>query len=246
MKSNIPRTGPLTGAYIISEYNNQWRYSIWVTLILAAPIMIASLFMKETSKKQILLARNKQRGIAAPQGEDLTSFRQDLITGLSRPILMMFTEPVVALLSIYTGFAFAMMFSFFGSYTYVFQSVYHFNSKAVGLAFLGLLVGFLFAIITFGIFNATLYARAVKAANGAKPAAEHRLYAGMVGSILMPIGLFWFAWTARSDIHWIVPVLSGIPFGWGMLSIFVRISTPFQTLARADSFYNSSLPLPIS
>ena len=33
--------------------------------------------------------------------------------------------------------------------------------------------------------------------------------------------LFWFAWTARSSIHWISPVLSGIPFAWGNLAIFI-------------------------
>jgi len=34
-----------------------------------------------------------------------------------------------------------MIFSFFGSYDYVYQSVYHFNSKEVGLAFIGLIIG---------------------------------------------------------------------------------------------------------
>lgn len=37
----------------------------------------------------------------------------------------------------------------------------------------------------------------------------------------MPIGLFWFAWTARSDIHWISPILSGLPFALGNLLIFM-------------------------
>ncbi|KAJ4551110.1 hypothetical protein HRR77_003454 [Exophiala dermatitidis] len=42
----------------------------------------------------------------------------------------------------------------------------------------------------------------------------------MVGSILLPIGLYWFAWSARSDVHWISPVLATIPFGTGNLSVF--------------------------
>lgn len=115
------------------------------------------------------------------------------------------------------------MFSFFGSYTYVFRSVYHFNSKEVGLAFIGILVGFLLAIASFGIFDATLYKRAFSSTNGS-PAPEHRLYSALLGSILLPIGLFWFAWGPNKDVHWIVPVLAGIPFGWGCLSIFVRLA----------------------
>lgn len=118
-----------------------------------------------------------------------------------------------------------MMFSFFGSYNYVFQSVYGFNQKEIGLTFLGILVGFLFAVMSFGIFDATLYTKASIKANH-NPAPEHRLYAAMLGSIMLPIGLFWFAWAPGKDVHWIVPVLAGVPFGWGSLAIFVRVPSP--------------------
>lgn len=117
-----------------------------------------------------------------------------------------------------------MMFSFFGSYNYVFQSIYHFNQREIGLTFLGILVGFFFAVFTFGALDATLYAKAYRKANGS-PAPEHRLYAALPGSILLPIGLFWFAWAPHKDTHWIVPVLAGVPFGWGSLSIFLASTT---------------------
>lgn len=117
-----------------------------------------------------------------------------------------------------------MMFSFFGSYSYVFASVYGFNSRQTGLTFLGLLIGFLLAVATFGLFDATLYRRAALRANG-RPAPEHRLYAALLGSLLLPIGLFWFAWAPSRSVHWIVPVLAGVPFGWGCLSIFISATT---------------------
>jgi hypothetical protein len=82
-----------------------------------------------------------------------------------------------------------MLFAFFGSYNYVFQEVYHFNQRHIGLAFLGILVGNLLAVMTFLIFDKTLYAKARVAAQG-HPAPEHRLYSAMLGSILLPIGLF--------------------------------------------------------
>jgi hypothetical protein len=83
-----------------------------------------------------------------------------------------------------------MMFSFFGSYNYVFQSIYHFNQKEVGLTFLGILVGFFLAVTSFGIFDATLYRRAGARVSDGIPAPEHRLYAAMLGSVMLPIGLF--------------------------------------------------------
>lgn len=47
----------------------------------------------------------------------------------------------------------------------------------------------------------------------------------MLGSIMLPIGLFWFAWAPSKDVHWIVPVLAGVPFGWGCLAIFISATT---------------------
>ena len=103
---------------------------------------------------------------------------------------MVCTEPLVAHLSIYTGFAFAMMFGFFGSFPYVFATIYHFDSKSTGLAFLSLLGGFSLAVITFGVIDKTLYSKAALKTKGV-PAPEHRLYAALLGSVLLPTGLFW-------------------------------------------------------
>lgn len=220
-----PALGPLTGAYIIDEYHNNWRFSMWVVMAIAAPIAILTLFMSETYAPRILYVRSKKAGqLAKHQSGDTRLLLHKLHVALTRPLQMMVMEPLVAYLSIYTGFAFAMMFSFFGSYSYVFISVYGFNQKEVGLTFLGILVGFMFAMASFGIFDATFYQRAAVRAGG-RPPPEHRLYAAMLGSLMLPIGLFWFAWAPRKDIHWIVPVLAGIPFGWGSLGIFIGATT---------------------
>jgi hypothetical protein len=33
--------------------------------------------------------------------------------------------------------------------------------------------------------------------------------------------LIWFAFTAKPSIHWIVPVLAGIPFAFGNVTVFI-------------------------
>ena len=38
----------------------------------------------------------------------------------------------------------------------------------------------------------------------------------MLGGLLLPIGLFWFAWTNGPDVPWPASVAAGIPFGSGM------------------------------
>jgi MFS family permease len=187
-----PSLGPLTGAYIIAEYND-WRYSMWVVLMVGAPILLLALLMKETSKEQILKARRRSKGarltsLNADRPTHSKTVKEQLTIAFTRPIHMMFTEPLVAYISIYTGFAFAMMFSFFGSFPYVFAHVYQFDQKSVGLAFIGILCGFLFAVIVFGVFDKTIYRKAV-VRGGGHCAPEHRLYSAMLGSLLLPIGM---------------------------------------------------------
>ena len=46
---------------------------------------------------------------------------------------------------------------------------------------------------------------------------EFRLIPAMLGAILVPIGMFWFAFTGYASVPWIVPILAGIPFGWGVV-----------------------------
>lgn len=50
---------------------------------------------------------------------------------------------------------------------------------------------------------------------------EHRLYNAMIGSLGIPVGLFWFGWTANSGVHWAVPIVGLIPFAWGNLCLFI-------------------------
>ena len=70
-----------------------------------------------------------------------------LTVTLLRPARMLVTEPIVAYLSIYTAFNFAVLFAFFAAFPLVFQSpypeiqVYHFNRGESGLVFLGIGLG---------------------------------------------------------------------------------------------------------
>jgi hypothetical protein len=50
---------------------------------------------------------------------------------------------------------------------------------------------------------------------------EHRLYPSLIGSIGLPIGLFWFGWTARPGVSWASPAAAMIIFAWGNLCVFV-------------------------
>jgi hypothetical protein len=66
----------------------------------------------------------------------------------------------------------------------------------------------------------TRFARKLKKHGKVIP--EERLIPMILGSFLLPIGLFWFAWTSNPHISWVPQVLAGIPIGWGILMIFLQ------------------------
>jgi len=60
---------------------------------------------------------------------------------------------------------------------------------------------------------------------------EARLPGILTASFLVPIGLFWFAGSSSQPaLHWIVPVLSGLPVGAGMTLLQLSLSNYYIDL----------------
>ncbi|ETS84329.1 hypothetical protein PFICI_02354 [Pestalotiopsis fici W106-1] len=203
---------PLVGGYII-QTRNDWRWTMWAVLIMTAPLLAAVVCSKETSKKQILKHETKPEGLPDRQ-------RLQLRLILLRPMMMLFMEPIASI-TVYNAFVYGIFFAFFHGYTYVFGRVYNFTSAEVGLTFIGIFIGVTLAVPTFIVVNKTLYAKAKAKAPDGRPPPEERLYSSILGSIGISVSLFWFAWTARADVHWIVPTAAGALFGWGIVSLFL-------------------------
>ena len=196
-------------------------------LFAGLPIYLFSLFQHETYKKIILQRRAKRFDLPPPhdpipQGRARIRFLFNMTC--IRAMRMLFTEPIVAYFSIYTAFTFAVLFGFFTSFPYVYSAVYGFNTGEAGLVFLSTGVGCLVATYAFVEINRRTYVKKalarIKDGDTRAVPSEERLYPAMVGCFFVPLGLFWFAWTARSDIHWIVPTISLVFFNCGNLMVF--------------------------
>lgn len=61
---------------------------------------------------------------------------------------------------------------------------------------------------------------------------EGRLPPAMLAAILVPASMYWFAWTGFTNVHWAVPVASGVPFGWCMVMLFVSTPNPGGSVRR--------------
>lgn len=78
---------------------------------------------------------------------------------------------------------------------------HNFNGGATSLCFLGLWIGSLIGLLLHPV-QERYYLRRVSE-NDKKSVPEARMYMSLVGAFLIPIGLFWFAWTSyvKSSPH---------------------------------------------
>ena len=182
-----PSLGPLVGAYVMHEHHGDWRWTQWTVALIGAPIWILILFMKETADFRIQHTA-KHSGCFGKVQLALSTLKAAVL----RSMTMLTTEAIALSLTLYTGYAYAVVFSFFASATYVYSLDYNFNTRQIGLSVISVVIGYCLAAVMHMIIEMTLYARAVRKAPNGHPAPEHRLYAAMAGSIFLPIGLFWF------------------------------------------------------
>lgn len=59
----------------------------------------------------------------------------------------------------------------------------------------------------------------------------------ILGAILLAVGQLWFAWTCKPNVHWIVPILAGLPFGVGYACVFIYANS---YMARSYGIYTAS------
>ena len=207
-----------------------WRWTFWVGLIVAGFSLIILLFLPETYGPTLLARRaahlRKTTGnpnIFSPIELEKKGPRQMITVTLMRPLNMIAFEAIVLFTCLYLSLAYAIFYLFFEAYPLIFTGIYAFNTGVAGLAFLPILVGAMIALAIFLYYDSVLR----RAKRQRKPWAEieeyRRLPLACFGGPLYVISLFWLGWSARADVHWIVPMLAGIPFGIGFMLIFMAL-----------------------
>ena len=207
-----------------------WRWTFWFAFIFAGISLIILSFVPETFGPTILKRRAKRmrqktgnHDIFAPMELEKKGPKQMITITLMRPLHMIVSEAIVLFTCLYLSLAYAIFYLFFEAYPLIFQGIYHMNTGEAGLAFLPILVG---AVIALGIF---LYWDGVlqRAKQANKPWAfveeNRRLPLACLGGPLYVASLFWLGWGANAKVHWIVPMLAGLPFGVAFMLVFMAL-----------------------
>ncbi|EGD97397.1 membrane transporter [Trichophyton tonsurans CBS 112818] len=249
--------GPIVGPPVtgfISAVN--WRWSFWVGLIFAGLTAPIVLLTPETYAPVLLQQRarklRKETGddkIVSALDLEKKGIKETLTVTLTRPIRMIIFESIVLFTCLYLALVYAIFFMYFQTYPLIFQKTYHMSPGIAGLMYLPIGAGVAAALGLFFCWDSYLNRAKLRNAPWAGVEEYRRLPLAVVGGPLFVISLFWLGWTASPNIHWSIPMLSGIPFGAGFLLIFIAminyLSDAYETFSAsaqsAASFARSIL-----
>jgi hypothetical protein len=148
------------------------------------------------------------------------------VFSILRPLKLMLFSPIVSLLSVYMAVLYAYLYLLFTTFPQVFGDRYGFGVGSVGLTYIGMGIGSVLGLLASGLVSDRMV-MALKTKNGGESKPEYRLPPMIVGAFLVPIGLFWYGWTAEKQLHWILPILGTSFLGAGV--VIVLVSLKLQT-----------------
>ncbi|KAL3419054.1 cycloheximide resistance protein [Phlyctema vagabunda] len=220
-----PTIGPLFGGIILE--NLEWPWLFWILTIASGVVVITSFLFLHETYVPVLLARHKRDleqnkgGKYYFEGEDDRPLAIKLVQSFKRPLRILFTQPIVLTMAAYQALIFATTYSLYTQFQTIYgsDSYYGFGTLQVGLLYLFPGIGFLVAVLILVPRIDTIYNALTRKHNGeGKP--EYRLPLANIGSVLIPISLFWFAWAVQFKLHWAISIISTFFYGIGQVAIF--------------------------
>lgn len=171
--------------------------------------------------------------VVAPSELERQDWRQIMTVVLTRPLRMAATELIVSTTCCYLALCYAIFYMTFQAYPMIYQGIYGLSPGACGLVFLSIGAGALAAMPVWWWYDGFLRRAQARDEPWTHQEEYRRLPMACLGGPLFVISLFWLGWTAREDIHWAVPMVSGVPFGLGFIRMSILPSyTRPQTLAN--------------
>lgn len=137
---------------------------------------------------------------------------------LTRPWIILF-DPISLLAAVYLSVVYTLLYMLFSIYPIIFQEKRGWNSGVGELPLIGTVIGAVLGGM-YVFWDSQQIRKKTEA--GHKLVPEDRLPMAMLGGVLFPATMFWFAWTGEyNSIHWIVPTLAGVFLSTSILLIFV-------------------------
>ena len=152
------------------------------------------------------------RALNPDKTPDLRTFAR---LSLFRPLQLLFTEPIVFVVSFMSATAFALVYLFTEALPIVYAD-FGFSNKQASLPFLASAVGVICSVFT-RIYDYRIFLSRRRQHRSLAP--EDKLFGLLIGAPALAVGLWWFAWTIPprvTHVSWSVSVVALILIGYAL------------------------------
>lgn len=207
-----------------------WRWTFWIALMYAGATLVLVGFIPETFGPILLARRARQMRrqdpsshAAAPRDLEETDLSCLLTVVLTRPLRMLFFEPIVSATCVYLALVYTIFYMSFQSFPIIFQQLYGLSPGVTGLCYLPVGAGALLSMPVFWYWDELLSRARQQGATWVAQEEFRRVPLACAGGPIFAVSLFWLAFSAKSSVSFVAPMLAGMPFGMGVMLIFMAL-----------------------
>ena len=222
-----PAIGPICGGFLGQSAGWRWIQG-FLGIFSGTLAVIMTLFAAETCGPVLLRQRAKRLSKATGMvyiyrgdTQGVLSTGKVFIRAISSPWKFLL-EPIIILLTLYLSIIYGIVYLDFAAFPIVYGTLRGWNGGVTGLSFIGIIVGVISGVLFTILYASPQYVRRLKA-RGGKVLPEDRLVGAMVGGVASLISLVGFAANDNPEVHWSASIIFGIPFGFGVVLIFLSI-----------------------
>ncbi len=222
-----PTLGPIFGA-LLTESSLGWHWMGWVSLILGVVVGIPAFFFVPETYGPILQQRANKKFKLAQDSSAVTeqnvkqapTFAEFVHKYMFKPAIMFCVEPMLMVMALYIAIVYGILYLTFFAFPYSFVQGRGWNPRTGTLPFLSILTSVVVSAFGVALYSKRYYRPRLRARGSVLP--EDRLPLVMLGSIILPIGLFFFAWTSSRNISPVPQIVAGFFIGSGIMLIFTN------------------------
>jgi hypothetical protein len=131
-------------------------------------------------------------------------FMLKLGRNLIRPVRLLLFHPIIQVVSIIEAFYYGILYIVLASFAEIWTEQYHQSVEISGLHYLACAVGEITGVLLGGRLMDFMFNYMQKRVGASEHTPELRIPLTFVGSLVAPIGLFIYGWTAQRHTHWLL------------------------------------------